>query len=1082
MRGASISGRTLFFVLVAILTAGPAVAQEKHTSSPHQPTHQYLAGEALELLRHDPASPGEMLAELASYIGPKKVDWCYWRGDGDRFNVTYGGKENNLQTGPKETRCSEAGNQFVVPYAGYTAEDWRGDGDNKGETVGTDGNDVIEGSHEEDQYDPLRQKYFTGGPVSACSFFNRHFWEPDDFNSGLFDTGLGLIPGCLFISPAARGSSVNKADTYWTRAKNEYLRGNKDLAYYYLGRVVHLLEDLSSTPHTHNDPHPDFFDLGTLNDDKFEEYMGRKDGDWDGNPATGEVQAGIRGYDNNYIRWGWNHNSKGPVKLTPVDPDNLPQKIYDEWYGIKFQHRGHDDGWPAWAFGHPQANASRARELFNRRSRLFRLFYSLAETTDDFPSDGRDGDDRSQDGENDGRDISDTKVVQYADTIMPAAIAHIAGLYRLFWDETHFPTPPSAMLLLLDRTGSMVERRPSTGNSRCRDALTVAREDARSFFASGGSTAAVWAFSGNGVENLTGGFTGEAAVMALLNSLSPEGCDGSTPLAQAICAASDELAAKFPEVPHGGRLLAISSDGEENSSRGECEGPESVSGPPYDEGSWQQKTRDKVIRQSTVLTRFWNTLKRKGFDVETGNVKIVSDFDFFADLAKASGGTATTADDGGAFPPPFVPIPQDPFCSTGLALDDGSFENAFASSDTFSGSVQYAMRFNTGAPTALKSVCVCFSQRNRAAALPFTLAVLDDNGPQGSPGTTLGEVEAFAASVPAFPGVGFYRVDLRGLATDGSFFLGPRWTPNQSQTKFWVCADTTGNKKLPAYVRFNQDSWDPLARSISYSALGIRAQPACVPDATTLCLNGGRFKVQAGWKNGNDTGQGRAVALTRDTGYFWFFDPSNVELVTKVLTGCGANQRFWVFAGGLTDLETALTVTDTVTGVVKTYRNPQSTAFRPIQDTGAFDTCAASSPVSSEPEISQPVLPVFEPVPAKAACVESPTSLCLNGGRFRVSATWRTGAGSSGAGQAVRLTGDTGYFWFFGPENLEVVVKTLNACALNRRFWVFGAGLTSVRVEITVEDTATGAIKKYTNPLNRPFQPIQDTEAFATCP
>jgi len=59
----------------------------------------------------------------------------------------------------------------------------------------------------------------------------------------------------------------------------------------------------------------------------------------------------------------------------------------------------------------------------------------------------------------------------------------------------------------------------------------------------------------------------------------------------------------------------------------------------------------------------------------------------------------------------------------------------------------------------------------------------------------------------------------------------------------------------------------------------------------------------------------------------------------KVLNGCGLNQRYWTFAGGLTDVNVILTVTDTQTGAVKIYTNPQGTAFRPIQDTGAFATC-----------------------------------------------------------------------------------------------------------------------------------------------
>lgn len=117
-----------------------------------------------------------------------------------------------------------------------------------------------------------------------------------------------------------------------------------------------------------------------------------------------------------------------------------------------------------------------------------------------------------------------------------------------------------------------------------------------------------------------------------------------------------------------------------------------------------------------------------------------------------------------------------------------------------------------------------------------------------------------------------------------------------------------------------------------------------------------------------------------------------------------------------------------------------------------------------------------------ASCFESSTNLCLNGGRFKVEANWQTNDGQSGAGRAVRLTSDTGYFWFFGESNVEVVVKALDACSLSNRHWVFAAGLTNVRVTLIVTDTKTGAVRTYFNPLNTPFQPIQDTSAFATCP
>jgi streptogramin lyase len=115
---------------------------------------------------------------------------------------------------------------------------------------------------------------------------------------------------------------------------------------------------------------------------------------------------------------------------------------------------------------------------------------------------------------------------------------------------------------------------------------------------------------------------------------------------------------------------------------------------------------------------------------------------------------------------------------------------------------------------------------------------------------------------------------------------------------------------------------------------------ACAANATTLCLNGGRFRVTADWKAGDgSTGHGRAVNLTANSGYFWFFDAANIEMVVKVLDGCSANQHHWVFAAGLTNVEVTTTVTDTYTGLSKTYTNPQGTPFAPIQDTAAFATC-----------------------------------------------------------------------------------------------------------------------------------------------
>ena len=107
-----------------------------------------------------------------------------------------------------------------------------------------------------------------------------------------------------------------------------------------------------------------------------------------------------------------------------------------------------------------------------------------------------------------------------------------------------------------------------------------------------------------------------------------------------------------------------------------------------------------------------------------------------------------------------------------------------------------------------------------------------------------------------------------------------------------------------------------------------------------LPLRSGRFQVAVSWKTPEgQAGAGHAVPLTADSGLFWFFNQANIELIVKVLDGCGVNGHYWVFAGGLTDVEATVVVTDTTTGASRTYTNPQGTAFKPVQDTQAFGSC-----------------------------------------------------------------------------------------------------------------------------------------------
>jgi len=114
-------------------------------------------------------------------------------------------------------------------------------------------------------------------------------------------------------------------------------------------------------------------------------------------------------------------------------------------------------------------------------------------------------------------------------------------------------------------------------------------------------------------------------------------------------------------------------------------------------------------------------------------------------------------------------------------------------------------------------------------------------------------------------------------------------------------------------------------------------------------------------------------------------------------------------------------------------------------------------------------------------CRPDPFTLCLQQERFQVRAFWRTPEGFSGPARMVGLTGESGYFTFFRPENVEGMIKVLDGCGFNRRFWVFTAGLTDVEVSLTVADTWTGQVWSLSNPQKNPYPTVLNTQAFATC-
>jgi ELWxxDGT repeat protein len=256
-------------------------------------------------------------------------------------------------------------------------------------------------------------------------------------------------------------------------------------------------------------------------------------------------------------------------------------------------------------------------------------------------------------------------------------------------------------------------------------------------------------------------------------------------------------------------------------------------------------------------------------------------------------------------------------------------------------------------------------------------------------------------------------------------------------------------------------------------ALPLAGPAGCQPTQRRLCL-GGRYQVEAVWHDfEGHQGRGTAVALTADTGYFWFFDPGNIETILKVLDGRGVNGHVWVFYGALSNVEYTLTVTDTATGLAKRYFNP-SGQFASVGDTHGFGPLGA---FSTAPPAPLPLISERTDRAAAVPCQPTAERLCLGNGRFAVEVAWKDFQGRTGKGQAAPLFDGTGAFWFFDAANIELVVKVLDGRTLNDHFWLFYGALSNVEYTLTVQDTQTGAVKTYRNPSGR-FASVGDTQAF----
>jgi hypothetical protein len=129
--------------------------------------------------------------------------------------------------------------------------------------------------------------------------------------------------------------------------------------------------------------------------------------------------------------------------------------------------------------------------------------------------------------------------------------------------------------------------------------------------------------------------------------------------------------------------------------------------------------------------------------------------------------------------------------------------------------------------------------------------------------------------------------------------------------------------------------------------------------------------------------------------------------------------------------------------------------------------------------------------PPPTGCVADAQTLCIDNQagdkRFQIRVPYATSlsGGLSGNGHPILLSSlgvtQGGIFWFFSQSNPEMLIKVINACSFNNKFWVYFAAGTNAGFHVTVTDTKTGHAVTYTNPDLKQALPVADTSALP-CP